>query len=279
MLERYSKDNADMQIRSRRKAKRAQKKADKGTEDGADDDEERDSEAEDEVEAAQVTKERSFDFKRFAAKFCNQSCVDTFVTFTSFYKELDSEQLKRAHRYFYRIAFKQEMTVLLFRVDIIRLFHRMIQGPGPMDSSKPVFKEWEELVRQIIRRLLKKLDQRPALVTEMLFSKINSTVYYLEFGHEKQTSYASKRPPAELIITSPEATTKEAELKIVVGALVLDGRADLVNWIIQVLSSGASEREAWEAQDEIRQAESPEAVSVPNPLISMFIATPTSEQY
>jgi replication fork protection complex subunit Tof1/Swi1 len=148
-----------------------------------------------------------------------------------------------------------------------------------MDSSKPVFKEWEELVRQIIRRLLKKLDQRPALVTEMLFSKINSTVYYLEFGHEKQTSYASKRPPAELIITSPEATTKEAELKIVVGALVLDGRADLVNWIIQVLSSGASEREAWEAQDEIRQAESPEAVSVPNPLISMFIATPTSEQY
>ncbi|OGE48753.1 hypothetical protein PENARI_c026G06180 [Penicillium arizonense] len=269
MLERYSKLNADMQIRSRRKAKRKQKKADKGTEDGADDDEERDSEAEDEVEAAQVTKERSFDFKRFAAKFCNQSCVDTFVAFTGFYKELNSEQLKRAHRYFYRIAFKQEMTTLLFRVDIISLFYRMIKGPGPMDSSDSVFKEWEELVRQIIRRMIKKLDQRPALITEMLFSKINSTVYYLEFGHEKQTSYQSKRPPAELIITSPEATTKEAELKIVVGALVLDGRADLVKWIVDVLSSGASEREAWEAQDEIRQAESSEAVSVPNPLITV----------
>jgi replication fork protection complex subunit Tof1/Swi1 len=270
MLERYSKDNADMQIRSRRKARRKQKKADKAAQqEGADNDEERDSEDEDMEEAAQVSKERNFDFKRFAAKFCNQACVDTFIKFTEFYKELNAEQLKRAHRYFYRIAFKQEMTVLLFRVDIISLFHRMIKGPGPMDSSMPVFKEWEELTRQIIRRLIKKLDQRPALITELLFSKINSTVYYLEYGHEKQTISASKRPPPELVITSTEATTKESKLHIVVGALVLDGRADLVKWIKDVLSSAASERESWEAQEEARRAENPETVSVPNPMIRM----------
>jgi replication fork protection complex subunit Tof1/Swi1 len=268
MLERYSKDNADMQIRSRRKAKRKQKKAVEAEQEGANDDEERDSADEDMEDAAQVTRERNFDFKRFAAKFCNQACVDTFVAFTAFYKELNAEQLKRAHRYFYRIAFKQEMTVLLFRVDIISLFYRMIKGPGPMDSSKPVFKEWEELVRQIIRRLIKKLDQRPALITELLFSKINSTVYYLEYGHEKQTISTSKRPPPELVITSPEADTKEAKLQIVIGALVLDGRADLVNWIKDILTSATSERDAWEAQEEARRAESSETVSVPNPMIS-----------
>ena len=160
------------------------------------------------------------------------------------------------------------MTVLLFRMDIIALFNRMIKGPEPMDSTKSVYKEWEELVRQIIRRLIKKLDQRPALITELLFSKINSTVYYLEYGHEKQTISASKRPPAEVVITSTEATTRESQLRIVVGALVLDGRADLVKWIKDVLDSAADEREVWEIQEETRLLEDPEITTIPNPMIS-----------
>ncbi|KAJ5806999.1 hypothetical protein N7474_010591 [Penicillium riverlandense] len=267
MLERYSKENTDMQVRSRRKATR-KKKADKTAEEGGmENDDEGASEDEDMEDAAQVIKERAFDFKRFAAKFCNQKCVDTFVAFTTYYRELSSEQLKRAHRYFYRTAFKQEMSVLLFRLDIINLFYRMIKGPGGMDSSKPIFKEWEELVQQLLRRLTKRLDQRPALITELLFSKINATAYYLEYGHERQTLSTAKRPPAELEITSKEATTKEAKLGLVVGALVLDGRADLVKWVVDVLGSAASEREAWEAQEEAKRAESSEAISIPHPMI------------
>ncbi|CAI7571100.1 unnamed protein product [Penicillium pancosmium] len=267
MLERYSKDNADMQIRSKRKAKR-KKKAEQLNGQELAEDEEQNSEDEEMEDAAQITKERAFDFKRFAAKFCTQNCVDTFVTFTGFYKELNPEQLKRAHRYFYRIAFKQEMTVLLFRLDIINLFNRMIKGPGAMDSSsKSVFREWEELVRQILRRLVKKIDQRPALITELLFSKMNSTVFYLEYGHERQTLSTAKRAPAKLEISSKDATTSEAKLGIVTGALVLDGRTDLVKWVVDVLNSAASEREDWEAQDAARHAEDPETGGAPNPLI------------
>lgn len=273
MLERYSKENADMQIRSRRKARRNKKKAAQAREqDGGDNDEAQNSEDEDLQDSASVIKERGFDFKRFAAKFCNQSCVDTFVAFTEFYRELNSEQLKRAHRYFYRIAFKQEMTVLLFRLDIINLFHRMIKGPGGIDSSNPVFKDWEELVRQLIRRLVKKIDQRPALITELLFSKMSSTAYYLEFGHERQTLSTAKRAPAELVIRSTEATTPEAKLGIVAGALALDGRADLGKWVVDVLSSAASERESWKAheaaqREEAQQEEEPEFTSTAPPLI------------
>jgi replication fork protection complex subunit Tof1/Swi1 len=167
------------------------------------------------------------------------------------------------------------MTVLLFRLDTINLFYRMIKGPGGMDSSKPIFKEWEELVRQVLRRLTKRLDQRPALITELLFSKINSTAYYLEYGHEQQTLSTAKRPPAELEITSKEATTHEAKLGIIVGALVLDGRADLVKWVVDVLHSAASEREAWEAQEEAKKAESSEATSAPNPMIRKYILSIT----
>jgi replication fork protection complex subunit Tof1/Swi1 len=270
MLERYSKTNVDMQIRSKRQARKRKKDAvQTEAQDGAENEEDANSEDEDLVDSAQVTRERAFDFKRFAAKFCNQSCVNTFVAFTEFYRELNSEQLKRAHRYFYRIAFKQEMTTLLFRLDIIHLFHKMIKGPGAMDSSKPVFKEWEEFVRQILRRLTKRIDQRPALITELLFSKMNSTVYYLEFGHERQTMSTAKRPPAELQFISKEILTKEAKQGVVVGALVLDGQANLVKWLVDVLKSAASEREDWEAENEARRAENPEATNTPNPLIRM----------
>ncbi|KAL4758457.1 putative DNA repair protein (Tof1) [Aspergillus foveolatus] len=264
MLERYSKTNVDMQVRSRRRArkrKREEQPVNKGS------DEEQGSEDEDYAEAEKMSKERKFDFTRFAAKFSNQKCVDTFVAFTKFYKELNNEQLKRAHRYFYRIAFKQEMTVLLFRVDILNLFYRMIKGPGGMDSSKPIYKEWEELVRQLIRRLLKKLEQRPALITELLFSKINSTAFYLEYGFEKQTVTTSKRAPAELEVDPKAASTPEEKLSIVVAALVKDEQSALVKWISEVLGSAADEREAWELKSHDVDLAGPRDTQ--NPIISV----------
>jgi replication fork protection complex subunit Tof1/Swi1 len=260
MLEHYSKENVDMQIRSRRRAKRKAKQAKQADIEG--DDEEKASEDENLMDAERISKERKFDFKRFAAKFCNQSCVDTFIAFTKYYKELDVDQLKRAHRYFYRIAFKQEMSVLLFRLDIINLFYRMIKGPGALDSNKPIFKEWEELVRQIIRRMIKKIDQRPALITELLFSKINSTVFYLEYGHEKQTISASKRPPAELEVDPREAKTTDEKIKIVVHVMVKDEHTDLVKWVSDVLNSAADERETWESQEQHSEGQ-----KAPNPMI------------
>ncbi|KAL2836524.1 timeless protein-domain-containing protein [Aspergillus pseudoustus] len=266
MLERYSKENVDLHVRSRR---RARKKKRDGQLENKDDDDDQKSEDEDYAEAERMSKERKFDFTRFAAKFCNQKCVDTFVNFTKFYKELNTEQLKRAHRYFYRIAFKQEMTVLLFRLDILNLFYRMIKGPGGIDSSKPIFREWEELVRQLVRRLLKKLDQRPALITELLFSKINSTAFYLEYGYEKQTLNISKRAPAELEVDPKVASSVEDKLSIVVAALVKDEQTALAKWISDVLGSAADEREAWEAQQAAQDDETRERSNASVPIFAV----------
>lgn len=273
MLEQYSKTNADMQVRSKRRAKRKAKQAESKGENGEGEEEEghaSEDEDEEEHDAERISRERKFDFTRFAARFCNQKCVDTFVAFTGHYKELTTEQLKRAHRYFYRIAFKQEMTVLLFRVDIINLFHRMIKGPGPLDSSQPIFREWEELTRQIIRRLTKKLEQRPALVTEMLFSKINSTVFYLEYGHEKQTISSVRKPAAELEVNPKEAKTIDEKIGITVAALVKDEQTNLAKWISEVLGSAVDERESWEANEEARKAEGSQLPDAPNPMIGKF---------
>ncbi|KAB8231057.1 putative DNA repair protein (Tof1) [Aspergillus alliaceus] len=269
MLERYSKENVDMQVRSQRRARRKKKQVQAAAVEEEGNNEEHPSENEDILEAERVCRERKFDFKRFAAKFCNQKCVDTFVAFTKYFRELDSDQLRRAHRYFYRVAFKQEMSVLLFRVDILNLFYRMIKGPGAMDSNKPIFKEWEELARQIIRRMTKKIDQRPALITELLFSKMNSTLFYLEYGHEKQTLTSVRRAPAELEVNPADAVTFSEKINIVVGALVMDEQADLVAWVSSVLGSAAEERESWEAQDDAQRAESLGASRAPNPMIAV----------
>ena len=259
MLERYSKENLDLQVRSRRRARRKKKHtgSDNGPSDELDD---QDSEAEDVAEAQRVSKERKFDFTRFSAKFMTQHCVDTFVTFLRYYNDLKTEQLKRAHRFFYRVAFKQEMSAVLFRLDIIALFNRMIKGPEGLGPTNPMFKEWDELVRQLIKRMIKKLEQRPELAVELLFSKINSTVFYLEYGYEKQTISSKPRAPAELEVKG--AMTKDEQIGVAV-AVLIEEKPEAVDWVKNVLSSAAIERQSWEAEAEAKrlgQAESGESV-------------------
>lgn len=207
MLEQYSKSNTGLQIRSRRKRqrKKASKKSQtqsesqgpledeemEGLEGG--EEEEEDEEELDEQQAQSLAAERTFDFKRLSHKFCCQNSVDTFVTFISHYRELSPEQLKRAHRFFHRVAFKQDMSVLLYRVDIIALFYRMIKGPEGLDTRNPMFVEWEGLVRLILRNMIQRLRETPELLVEMLFSKIRSTQFFLEFGHERPVLHKEEK--------------------------------------------------------------------------------------
>ncbi|KAL8723731.1 MAG: hypothetical protein Q9225_000026 [Loekoesia sp. 1 TL-2023] len=252
MLERYSRENVDLQIRSKRRARKKKKAAavQRGDEDANDDDAA--SEMEDVAEAERVSRERKFDFNRFAAKFTTQACIDTFVKFTRFYSDLNTEQLKRAHRFFYRVAFKQDISVMLFRIDYFVLFNRMIKGPDPLDRASPVYAEWEELIRQLIRRMVKKMKERPELAVEMLFSKIPSTVFYLENGYEKQTMSSKPRAPAVLEVRG--AMTRDEQIGVAV-AVLHEQKLDAVNWVMKVLSSAASERQSWEGESAARRAD------------------------
>ena len=256
MLERYSKENADLQIRSRRRAKKKRKEerqkaaAEAGETAGAED---QDSENEDIADVVQMSKERKFDFNRFAAKFSTQNSVNTFVALATFYRDLSTEQLKRAHRFFYRVAFKQELAVLLYRVDIIALFYKMTKGPDGLERRHAMYLDWSEFSKQLFKKLLKKLDQRPELVVEMLFSKIPATLHYLEYGQEKQTISAT-RAPAELEIRPAPGRDVNEQIGIIVTVLIKDGKTTLVQWIKTMLSKAFDERHAWEAEAEARKA-------------------------
>jgi replication fork protection complex subunit Tof1/Swi1 len=249
ILEAYSKQNVDLTVRSRKRTRRKKKAAKAATsnEDGEEQNNADDDSANDEAHAERTNKERKFDFRRFALRFTPQGVVDTFVKLTKYYQDLDDSQLKRAHRYLYRVCFKHEMSVMLFRVDIIHLLYNMIKGPEPLDKNSPMFKEWEELVKQIIRKCVTKLEERPALITELLFSKINSTAHYLEYGHEKQTISSNPKPAAELEFR--RIVEHDRQVAIAVAALLDKNQEDHINWVKSQLGAAESERRAWEGAE------------------------------
>ncbi|GAP84031.1 putative replication fork protection complex subunit Tof1 Swi1 [Rosellinia necatrix] len=263
VLEAYSKQNTDMQVRSRRRV-RKNKKAAKAP--GGDDENpiaEQDESENDQAHAERTTRERKFDFTRFANRFIPQGVVDTFVAFTRYYQDLNDAQLKRAHRYFYRIAFKQEMSVMLFRVDIIQLFYSMVKGQEPLDHNSSLFKEWEELVKQILRKCIRKIEERPQLIIELLFSKIAATAHYLEFGYEKQTLSATQtKPGAELEFR--HIVEKDQQIAIAVGVLLDKNLAHHIKWVKEQISHAIEERKAWEgAEKAITSVESSETSGRP----------------
>lgn len=284
LLERYSKDNVDLQIRSKRRARRKQKEAtqkQQSEHQGSEQDDGEESEHEDVMDVVQVSKERKFDFKRFAAKFVSQPSVDTFVALLKFYKDLTLEQLKRVHRFLYRVAFKQEQAVLLYRVDIIALLYRLIEGPESLPKKHEMYGEWSEFTKQLFRKLFKKIDQRPELVVEMLFSKISATLYYLEYGHDKTTS-TTARAPAELEVNSSVTRDRNEQIGIVVTILLRDDKKELVDWVKKNVSSAYEERRAWEAEAEARRADAETAapaseseVTEPQPVVDMPAAQPS----
>jgi len=254
MLERYSKQNVDLQIRSKRRARKIRKA--KAQAEGADDEDGNVSETEDIAEAQRTVTERKFDFNRFAARFVTQSSVDTYVSFLRYYRDLNTEQLKRAHRFFYRVGFKMEMGVLLCRVDILKLFHDMIKGQECLDPESPMYKEWEDFIRHFFRQVVKRVEERPELIVELLFSKIPATTFFLEHGHDRERPTRAPRVPAELEVKP--GMEKDDQVGVAVGVLINQSKSDALHWVRDVLSAAADERQAWEDMEEARKAANPE---------------------
>lgn len=251
LLERYAKQNVDMQIRSKRRARKIKKKQ-AAPEGAAADEDGHVSETEDIQQAQRTVSERKFDFTRFAAKFVNQSSVTTFVAFTKYFADLDTEQLKRAHRFFHRVAFKMELGVLLCRVDILQLFTKMMKGPGGLDPEQPAYREWDDFVKHFFRQVVKKVQERPELIVEMLFSKIPATIFFLEHGYDREIVSRAPRAPAELEV-KPGMEISE-QIGVAVGILVNQSKMDALQWLRDILTSAAEERKAWEDADEARKA-------------------------
>ncbi|KAI7543065.1 timeless-domain-containing protein [Hortaea werneckii] len=259
MLERYSKQNVDLQVRSKRRARKKQRKQGDAPRDANED---AADEAEDEREAQVAVTERKFDFARFSAKFLSQPCVDTFLALLRYYAELNPAQLKRCHRYLYRLAFKHELAVYLFRVDILALLHKLIKGPQGLSPETEGFKDWEQLVQQIFRRCIKWMSKdtegegwKEMCMVEMLFTKIPNTVFYLQNGYERVVEKRPPRAPAELEFKA--SVEDERKVPVAVSVLLEQGKGDALDWVKKELERAVEERQAWMDAENTKSATEP----------------------
>ncbi|CCX13350.1 Similar to Topoisomerase 1-associated factor 1; acc. no. A1C928 [Pyronema omphalodes CBS 100304] len=253
LLEKYSQQHEHMFVRSRRRQIR-KKKADQA-ENGIDSDEEpaQDLTAEELAAAARrANSERAFDFTRFEAKYMNERCLNTFISFLGFYRELDTNQIMRSVKMLHRIFVKRGMEVLLYRLDLVDLLNRMMNSDKALPRSHAAYKEVDAFAKHYLRKLFKKLEQEPALYVELLFSKMNSTIHFMQYGYDKEAHVSKPRAAAELEIKKGTALSAAEQVGVVVGAMLDGEKSGLVEWIKDVLRKAATERKSFEAEAEAR---------------------------
>ena len=129
-----------------------------------------------------------------------------------------------------------------------------------MDPESPAYKEWDDFVKHFFKQVVKRVQERPELVVEMLFSKIPQTLFFLDHGYDREIHTKAPRPPAELEV-KPGMELPD-QIGVAVGVLVNQQKSDALHWVRDVLSSAAEERKAWEdaaeAQKSLVTAETPE---------------------
>lgn len=242
LLENYSKVNKDIFIKSKqRKRQKTKAKAAANGNEGLDLGNDEDDM--DDRQYAVVSKDRKLDFKKFAAKFVTQNCVNTFIKLLQYYNELKPEQLKRCHRYFHRVAFKMDFSVMLFRLDIIALLNKMIKGPGGLDLASKTFKEWNDLIVHVFRLMTKKLKERPELFVEILFSKTTPVANFIMHGHETVV-VATQKPVRSWEVK--KSVPEEKWIATVVSAMLDHFEAHLLEWYKSELVRIEAERRSWE---------------------------------
>ncbi|KAH0615023.1 uncharacterized protein H6S33_000659 [Morchella sextelata] len=256
MLERYSKQHEHLFVRSKRQQKAKKKRQQDGIDMPADDNEEDDEELA--MQSRNTMRERAFDFAKFEGKLLQQSCISTFLAFLDNYKELSYGQVKRAITFFHRIFVKRQEEVLLFRIDIVEQFYRIMQDPDGLPQGHPARKEMDQFVKYYLRKLIKKLESRPEMYVELLFTKVNSTMHYLTHGYDKEIRVRVPRPAAELHIPG---LPRNEQIGVAVGALVNDNKGDAVDWLKDILNKAISERKSWEAEDAARRILEAEAAA------------------
>ncbi|KAI5778884.1 timeless protein-domain-containing protein [Geopyxis carbonaria] len=249
LLEKYATQHEHMFIRSRKR--QTKKRKQKAIEDG---EQEQGGEENDEELAAaskRAVADRAFDFQKFEARFLQTKCIDTFVAFLEFYKELNAEQIMRAIKFFHRIFEKRKEEVLLYRVDIVDLFYRMMQGSENLSRHNLAYKQVDQFARYYLKKLFRNLEKEPALYVEILFTKMNSTLYRLQHGRDKDVRVAQPRAAAELKIK--DGMDQDGQVGVVVSVLLNNDKSEHVEWLKDVFKKAMIERRSWEDEAEARR--------------------------
>ncbi|KAK9457828.1 timeless protein-domain-containing protein [Dipodascopsis uninucleata] len=222
ILEKFSKENKRMYIRSKRRRQTKSKttSGQKRSHDTSENLLETEEYDEVELQRSQV-RERAFEFARFENKFLTQACIDMFRTLMENYKETSDSQLRQTLAYFHRLFFKREEETVLYRLDFMLALYRCLDPKNGIPQWRSVRHEFEQFMKHFVRKLAKALEERPALYVELLFTKIPETLFFLKYGHDDENSLRKRRKKvnAKIIddqdiprLSDEEGTDKDLDL-------------------------------------------------------------------
>ncbi|EEB07627.1 replication fork protection complex subunit Swi1 [Schizosaccharomyces japonicus yFS275] len=198
-----------------------------------------------EIEQADtIEQDRLFSFNAYEARFCHEACVNTFLTFLYHYRELSPVQILRVITFFHRIFVRQKCQVLLYRLDILRLFDRISDDYVGFPRSNPARQEFEAFYRYYAKKLTDNLMRVPALYTELLFPKISGTMYYLQHGEDPaKDNHVSRRGALYELVPG---LTYEQQIAVCVAVLINEQKTELLDELKTSIGIAMNERKAWE---------------------------------
>ncbi|OLL25612.1 Topoisomerase 1-associated factor 1 [Neolecta irregularis DAH-3] len=120
----------------------------------------------------------------------------------------------------------------MFRLDFCELFN-------------PARKEVEKFEQHYVKKLVGNLSHSPALITELLFSKSRSDLYFLQHGYDRTVQSRAPKHPAELEVRP--SVPEEQQLAVATAVLIDCDKSDILDWLKGVLSQAKAERLNWEA--------------------------------
>jgi replication fork protection complex subunit Tof1/Swi1 len=100
----------------------------------------------------------------------------------------------------------------------------------------------DQFAKHYLRKLFKKLEAELTMYVELLFTKVNSTIHFLQQGYDKAAHVPRSRPAAELQIKPGEGLNHEEQIGICVGALLDDNNCSHVEWLKDILQKAVTER-------------------------------------
>ena len=250
ILERYSKQNTYVFVKAKRQITRRKKATQKDGEEATAINE---SDEEPEAENRRNARERAFDFIRYESKFLSNACVDIFLKLLAYYKELEYVQIKRVLSFLHRVFVKREQETVLFRIDVLDLLHRIVQGKDALTYSHPAFKEVDQFAKFYIKQLVRKLQNTPALYVELLFSKTSRSSFFIQHGHDQENTVNKPRQPVTLDI-SPSLSYSE-QVGVAVSVLLNENKDDSVDWLKSIVARAVDKRQSWESEQTARRME------------------------
>ncbi|RVD85213.1 uncharacterized protein DFL_003541 [Arthrobotrys flagrans] len=233
-LERYSKSNTGLVVKSKRASKSRSSNIDPFS----------GSESDTKTPGSQKT-EKSFDFQQYESKFLSPSSIEPFLDFLGYYRELNSSQIKRCIGFLHRIFVKRGVTVGLFHLKAIYLLQAVARDTrGSQDYA-----EVAGFVRFFSKQLVRKLKEYPVLFVEILFQKSPKIGYFIEHGEDRGRRTRESRPPPAIEIE--ESLDKEKRIAVAVSLVAQDDAySKQFDWVERVLYQAVEER----GREEIRSS-------------------------